>query len=72
MEVHLGVTLKTNHVPDTMTFRGRSRADAKRRALNYWYMNRTTLRMDLRTFSEHCRLQADNKTIIFYPQAQAT
>lgn len=48
-------------------FRGRNRADAKRRALNYWYVNRTRLGVDLRAFSERCRLQTDNCTILFYP-----
>lgn len=49
-------------------FRGRNRADAKRRALNYWYINRRELGVDLRAFSERCRLQTDNRTILFYPQ----
>jgi hypothetical protein len=64
---HHGVTLKTTREPEPIVFRGRSRADAKRRALNYWYMNRQELGVDLRTFSERCRLQADNCTIHFYP-----
>ncbi len=50
----------------TVKFKGRTRADSKRRALNYWYQNRDTLRLDLRTFFDQCRLQPDDSTIVFY------
>lgn len=47
-------------------FQGRSRADAKRKALNYWCVNREKLGLDLREFSARCRLMDDERTIVLY------
>ena len=49
-------------------FRGRNRADAKRKALNFWYINQSRLRLNLRDFSAQCRLLSDEKTIVFYSE----
>ena len=51
---------------ETARFRGRNRADAKRKALNYWYVNQASLRLSLQQFSSHCRLLDDDRTIVFY------
>lgn len=51
----------------TVEFKGRTRADAKRRALNFWYMNKRKLGLDVRGFMALCRLQTDGRTIVFYP-----
>ena len=48
-------------------FHGRNRSDAKRKALNYWYLNKKGLRLDIRAFSQRCRLKSDGRTIVFYP-----
>lgn len=49
---------------DPIQFRGRSRADAKRKALNYWYINKDALRLSLREFSACLVLREDGKTIL--------
>lgn len=52
--------------PETVRFRGRNRADAKRKALNFWYINQNHLNLSLREFSAQCRLLDDERTIVFY------
>ncbi|MBQ9818562.1 MAG: hypothetical protein IJM59_13995 [Proteobacteria bacterium] len=51
---------------EPITFTGRTRSDAKRKALNYWYMNQTTLAMSIREFSARLVLLPDGKSIVFY------
>jgi hypothetical protein len=46
-------------------FMGTSLADAKRKALNYWYLNRDLLRLSVREFSERLVLMGDGKTILY-------
>ena len=48
---------------DPITFTGRTRSDAKRKALNYWFMNQASLAMTIREFSA---LLPDGKSIVFY------
>lgn len=52
--------------PEIARFVGKNRADAKRKALNYWYLNRTKLGLDLQEFSARCRLLENERTIVFY------
>ena len=51
---------------DPMTFTGRTRSDAKRKALNYWFMNQSSLAMSIREFSARLVLLPDGKSIVFY------
>ena len=51
---------------EPITFTGRTRSDAKRKALNYWYMNQTSLSMSIREFSARLVLLPDGKSIVFY------
>ena len=51
---------------DPITFTGRTRSDAKRKALNYWFMNQSSLAMSIREFSAHLVLLPDGKSIVFY------
>lgn len=51
---------------EPITFTGRTRSDAKRKALNYWYMNQGTLGMSIREFSARLVLLPDGKSIVFY------
>jgi len=50
-----------------ITFVGRSQADAKRKALNFWYMNQEMLQLSIRDFSACLALLPDGKTIAFSP-----
>jgi len=52
--------------PEIARFVGKSRADVKRKALNYWYLNRGQLGLDLRAFSARCRMLDNERTIVFY------
>ncbi|MFN3197872.1 MAG: hypothetical protein ACE366_05575 [Bradymonadia bacterium] len=54
-------------------FNGRSTHDAKRRALNYWYMNRDGLGLSLSQFFSRCRVRTARglTTITYYPEDQA-
>ncbi|MEL6179583.1 MAG: hypothetical protein AAFS10_11555 [Myxococcota bacterium] len=54
---------------EAIRFRGRNRADAKRKALNFWYINQNNLKLSLREFSAQCRLLDDERTIVFYTDA---
>ena len=56
--------LQTRKEP--ITFTGRTRSDAKRKALNYWYMNQSALAMSIREFSARLVLLPDGKSIVFY------
>ena len=51
---------------DPITFTGRTRSDAKRKALNYWFMNQSSLAMSIREFSARLVLLPDGKSIAFY------
>ncbi len=51
-------------------FMGDSLADAKRKALNYWYIHRDRLKLSVREFSEHLVLMGDGKTILFSQAAK--
>ena len=51
---------------DPITFTGRTRSDAKRKALNYWFMNQSSLAMSIREFSARLVLLPDGKRIVFY------
>ena len=57
--------IKTDSV---VRFRGRNRADAKRKALNFWYVNQQRLGLSLGAFSAQCRLLEDERTIVFYEE----
>ena len=52
----------------TREFCGLSSRVAKRRALQYWYLNRDTLNLSLSEFFERCRLRrsGDATHITFY------
>ena len=64
------IQLKSDALADDgIRFRGRSRADAKRKALNFWYINQARLNLTLREFSAKCRLLPDDKTIVFHSNA---
>ena len=54
-------------------FCGTSPRVAKRRAMNYWYVNRGRLGMTMSQFFSHCRMrEAGGQTMItFYPAASA-
>ena len=62
----MGNLEKTQTRKDPITFTGRTRSDAKRKALNYWYMNQSTLAMSIREFSARLVLLPDGKSIVFY------
>lgn len=51
-------------------FRGRDAQEAKRRALDFWYAQRATLRLTLSQFFAHCRASAGEGStcITFYPE----
>ena len=51
---------------DPITFTGLTRSDAKRKALNYWFMNQSSLAMSIREFSARLVLLPDGKSIVFY------
>ena len=57
---------KTQVRKEPITFTGRTRSDAKRKALNYWYMNQSSLAMSIREFSARLVLLPDGKSIVFY------
>ena len=57
---------KTQTRKEPITFTGRTRSDTKRKALNYWYMNQTSLAMTIREFSARLVLLPDGKSIVFY------
>ena len=48
-----------------VNFSGRDRVQTKRKALDYWYHNRDTLRLSMRDFFSHCRMSPDERTITF-------
>ena len=57
---------KTQVRKEPITFTGRTRSDAKRKALNYWYMNQNTLLMSIREFNARLVLLPDGKSIVYY------
>ena len=56
---------------EPITFTGSTRSDAKRKALNYWYMNQNALAMSIREFSARLVLLPDGKSIVFYETPSA-
>lgn len=58
---------------NALRFSGRSAREAKRRALNYWYVNRGELGMSLSDFFAQCRVASGNglTCITFYPEVGA-
>ena len=52
-------------------FNGVTPRVAKRRALNYWYMNRSMLGMSMNEFFSHCRMRENEgmTQITFYKNA---
>lgn len=54
-------------------FNGRNTHDAKRRALNFWYMNRSGLGLSLSEFFSRCRVRTAPglTTITYYPEGPA-
>lgn len=52
-----------------MTFEGRDRAHVKRKALHYWATNAGRLGLSLRQFLERCRMDGDQRRIVFHPLA---
>jgi len=53
-----------------IVFKGRNQADAKRKALNFWYTNQKLLGLSIRDFSERLTLLPDRKTIVFKPSTR--
>lgn len=49
----------------TIRFNGRTRADAKRRALAYWVANQERLQMTFKDFLSACTMTPDGTTIVF-------
>lgn len=50
----------------SVEFKGRTRADSKRRALAYWFAHQSNLHLDVRGFFQCCRLLPDGRTIVYY------
>ena len=48
-----------------IVFEGTSRLDAKRAMLRYWSRHQNRMDLEFDQFMSRCRLQDDNKTIIF-------
>ncbi len=67
----MGNQEKTQTRKEPITFTGRTRSDAKRKALNYWYMNQSALAMSIREFSARLVLLPDGKSIVFYETSGA-
>lgn len=51
-----------------VNFSGRDRTHVKRKALDYWYHNRSVLRLSMNEFFARCRLSPDERTITFSRQ----
>jgi hypothetical protein len=54
--------------PQHVEFMGTTLADAKRKALNYWYLNQKRLQLSVREFSERLVLMGDGRTILYAPK----
>lgn len=52
----------------TLTFAGKNRLDAKRKALRYWYTHRESLHESVEDFSKRCTLSPDQKVITYRRQ----
>ena len=48
-----------------MIFRGRDRADVKRKALTYWVRHSSHLGLTLQQFLGCCRMGTNERTIVF-------
>jgi hypothetical protein len=53
---------------ETFKFIGKSRCDAKRKALRFWYTYRHILRESVHEFAKHCTLSPDQKVITYRRQ----
>ena len=49
----------------TLKFTGKNRLEAKRKALQFWYVNRDALRQSMEDFAKHCTLSPDQKVITY-------
>ena len=49
-----------------VNFSGRNRTHVKRKALDYWYSNRSILGLTLHEFTRRCRMSPDERTITFH------
>ena len=58
--------LKGGEAHGAFRFLGRTRADTKRKALDFWVSNQRQLDLTLREFFERCRISQDGKRITFY------
>ena len=52
----------------TLKFIGKNRADAKRKALRFWFSHQDRLHENMREFAKHCTLSSDQKVITYRPQ----
>lgn len=52
----------------TLKFIGKSRADAKRQALRFWFAHQNLLHENMQEFAKNCTLSSDQKVITYRPQ----
>ena len=52
----------------TLKFIGKNRADAKRKALRFWFAHQDRLHENMQEFAKHCSLSSDQKVITYHPQ----
>ena len=52
----------------TLTFTGKDRLDAKRKALRFWYTHRESLHESVEDFARRCTLSPDQKVITYRRQ----
>lgn len=52
----------------TLTFIGKNRFEAKRKAIRFWYTHRDVLNETMHEFAKRCTLSADQKVINYRPQ----
>lgn len=57
---------------NVLRFSGRSAREAKRRALNHWFIHRGALGLGLSEFFARCRVSTDggNVCITYYPEVR--
>ncbi|RME54832.1 MAG: hypothetical protein D6795_03750 [Deltaproteobacteria bacterium] len=51
---------------------GRNRADTKKRALSFWFKNRTHVNQDLKGFLAHCRINPEGTRIVYLPDSSSS
>ena len=52
----------------TLTFIGKNRFEAKRKAIRFWYTHRDVLQETMHEFAKRCTLSPDQKIITYRPQ----